>query len=187
MRPFAFVDVETTGADPSRHEVVEVSVIRVCATDLSVEGKRTVRIAPEHLERAEPGALKQCGYSEAAWSDASPLRVALGQVAPLLEGAVPAGHFVQFDRRFLTVAFTKAFLRQPTLDPRNLDTAQLAWPLFATGKLPSLSLETLCRALGVQYSRPCRAETEARSSFMVAKRLLNGLQLGATFIPEVAG
>jgi DNA polymerase III alpha subunit (gram-positive type) len=88
-----------------------------------------------------------------------------------------AGHFVEYDRRFLEASFRRAKLKPPTVDPRHLDTAQLAWPLYATGRVGSLALESVCGALGITYSRPCRAEKEAQASFLVARRLLWGLDL----------
>ncbi len=178
-KAIAFVDLETTGLDPSRHEIVEVAVVRVDARTLDVLGEQDTLVAPERLEDAQPEALAVCGFSKAAWTTAVPLREALLAVAPLLEGALIAGHNVGFDWSFLEAGYRRAGLALPRVDYHRLDTASLAWPLFARGELTSLSLDSLATAFGLERPRPHRALADARCALEVARRLGERMSVGS--------
>ena len=172
MMPLAFIDVETTGLDPTRHEIVEIGVVRVRGDTLAEIDRTDVRIRPQHLDRADPSALALNGYSEGAWENATDLAEALDFVAPLLGGAIMAGHNVSFDRGFLDASWSRTGVRPPEMDHHVVDTATLAWPLLACGLIPSVSLKDLCPALGMDRGDAHRALADARCSLQVARRLL---------------
>ena len=56
MEKLVFVDVETTGLDETRHEIIEIAVIR---------GSQTYhrKVQPQHIETASPRALEINGFS----------------------------------------------------------------------------------------------------------------------------
>ena len=172
MRPLAFIDLETTGLDPARHEIIEIGVVRVHGGSLETLAEAEVRVRPERIEAADPAALRLNGWSEDGWKDAVPLAEALSRIAEPLEGAVLAGHNVWFDRAFLDAAWRSTGVTQPEMDHHVLDTATLAWPLLACGLIPSVSLKDLCPALGVDRDEAHRALADARCSLQVARRLL---------------
>jgi DNA polymerase-3 subunit epsilon len=178
LKALAFVDLETTGLDPSRHDIVEVAVLRVDARTLEVLAEYHTLVAPERLDDAQPEALAICGFSKAAWTNAVPLREALLAVAPLLEGALVAGHNVGFDWAFLEAGYRRAGLALPRVDYHRLDTASLAWPLVASGELSSLSLDSLATYFGLDRPRPHRALADARCALEVARRLSERMRLG---------
>jgi len=171
-----FVDLETTGLDFRRHEILEIGVIRVDAKTLEMVAQCDVRVRPEHLEHASPEALAIAGYSDEGWDEASTLEVALARVAPLFEGALVAGHNVAFDWAFLEEAFHREELPLPEVDYHRLDTASLAWPLVATGELSSLSLDSVAAYLGLERPSPHRAMADARCSLEVARRLAHRMR-----------
>lgn len=172
MRPLAFIDLETTGLDPSRHEIIEVGVIRVHGGSLEPLMEAEVRVRPERIETADPDALRLNGWSEDGWKDALPLSEALVRIAEPIEGALLAGHNVSFDRAFLDTAWRSTGVTPPEMDHHVLDTATLAWPLLACGLIPSVSLKDVCPALGVDRGEAHRALADARCSLDVARRLL---------------
>ncbi|MFP2958470.1 exonuclease domain-containing protein [Myxococcus sp. 1LA] len=174
----AFVDLETTGLDPSRHDIVEIGVVRVDPRTLEVIDEYETRVAPERLGEAELEALAINGFSTAAWERALPLREALLEVAPLLDGALIAGHNVGFDWAFLDAGFRRAGLALPNVDYHRLDTASLAWPLVVTGELPSTSLDPLAKLLGLERPHPHRALADARCALEVARRLVERMRAG---------
>jgi DNA polymerase-3 subunit epsilon len=178
QKVLAFVDLETTGLDPSRHDIVEVAVLRVDARSLEVLAQHDTLVAPERLEDAQPEALAICGFSKAAWTNAVPLREALLAIAPLLEGALVAGHNVGFDWAFLQAGFARAGLTLPRVGYHRLDTASLAWPLVTSGELSSLSLDGLATLFGLERPRPHRALADARCALEVARRLAERMRLG---------
>jgi len=178
QKVLAFVDLETTGLDPSRHDILEIAVLRVDARSLEVLAQHDTLVAPARLEDAQPEALSVCGFSKAAWTNAVPLREALLAIAPLLEGALVAGHNVGFDWAFLQAGFARAGLTLPRVDYHRLDTASLAWPLVVSGELSSLSLDGLATLFGLERPRPHRALAAARCALEVARRLASRMRLG---------
>jgi DNA polymerase-3 subunit epsilon len=178
QKAIVFVDLETTGLDPSRHDIVEVAAIRVDARSLEALAEHDTLVAPQRLEDAQPEALAVCGFSKAAWTNAVPLGDALRAIAPLLDGALVAGHNVAFDWAFLEAGFRRAGLTLPQVDYHHLDTASLAWPLVASGELPSLSLDGLATLFGLERPRPHRALADARCALEVARRLAERMRLG---------
>jgi len=175
----AFVDLETTGLDVRRHEIIEAGVLRVDARSLEVIATCEVRIRPERLDEAEPEALAVSGFSFAEWAQAATLDVALSRITPLLEGALIAGHNVGFDWAFIEAAYRQAHLPRPNVDYHRLDTASLAWPLVASGELRSMSLDAVAAHLGLERPSPHRAMADARCSLEVARRLAHRMRQGS--------
>jgi len=174
----AFVDVETTGLDPARHELLEVAVVRVDVETMTVLSEYSALVAPERLADADLKALGVCGFTKAGWKDALPLREVLVAVAPLLEGTTLGGHNVGFDWAFLEAGFRRVGLPVPHVDYHRLDTASLAWPLFMAGDIPSVSLDEVAAYVGLERLKPHRALADAHCSFAVAERLSEAMLLG---------
>jgi len=172
MRPLAFVDLETSGLDPTRHEILEIGVVRADGRTLETLGMFDVRVQPERIDDADPEALRINAWTAEAWTDAVPLDVALVRTKPLLEGALLAGHNISFDRSFLDAAWRSTGVPAPKVDHHAIDTATLAWPLLVAGLIESLSLDPVCRHLGIGCAEPHRALADARRSLEVARRLL---------------
>ena len=70
----AFIDTETTGLDPNKHEIIELAV--VIARQVPREGKGPSleiieecewKIKPQRIELAEEAALRVNGYNEVDW------------------------------------------------------------------------------------------------------------------------
>ena len=175
----AFLDLETTGLDPERHDILEIGVIRVDAATLEEIARTEVRVRPERLEDAWPKALRINGYSEAGWRHAASLREALCWISPYLSGACLAGHHVAFDRAFLDAAWKRVGIIPPPMDHHSLDTMVLSWPLLAAGVVDSLSLDAVSAYLGLDRSEPHRALADAESSLQVARHLLPPMELAA--------
>ena len=116
---------------------------------------------PSGSERAQLDALAINGFTTAAWEHALPLREALLEVAPLLDGALVAGHNVGFDWAFPRGRLSTRRAALPNVDYHRLDTASLAWPLVVTGELPSMSLDPLAKLLGLERPHPHRALADA--------------------------
>ncbi len=174
----AFVDVETTGLDPNRHELLEVAVVQVDVETMTVLSEYSALVAPERLADADLEALSVCGFNKAEWKEALPLREVLLAVAPLIEGAMLGGHNVGFDWAFLEAGFRRAGLPVPHVDYHRLDTASLAWPLVMAGDVPSVSLDEVAAYAGLERPKPHRALADAHCSFAVAERLSEAMLLG---------
>ncbi|MCP3167381.1 3'-5' exonuclease [Myxococcus qinghaiensis] len=171
LRTLAFIDLETTGLDSSRHEVLEVAILRVDARSLKVLAEYEARVQPTRLADADPAALAVCGYSDEEWRDALPLREVLATVTPLLAGTLVAAHNTSFDWGFLVEGYRRTELPLPSVDYHRLDTASLAWPLLATGEVESLSLNALAKRFGLHRPSPHRAMADARCALELARCL----------------
>lgn len=180
-KALAFVDVQTSGLDPARHDILELAVLRVDGRSLEVVATYETLVAPERLAFAQPEALAVCGFSKLAWAGASSLREALVAAGPLLDDAIVAGHNVCFDWGFLDAGFARAGLSPPRVDHHRLDTASLAWPLLTTGELPMLSLDALVTLFSLKRCWPHRALEDAQLALEIARRLLGRTQLGGRF------
>ncbi|MCU0677610.1 MAG: 3'-5' exonuclease [Myxococcota bacterium] len=168
-----FLDVETTGLDPQKHEILEVAAIRVTHDLSRILDKFCTKVRPTRLHDADPAALEVNGYSDAEWADAIDLDEALTVLWPILEGAVPAGHNVGFDLRFLEAAAHTTGRATETsalpTDYHRLDTASLAWLLITTGQSSRWNLDATCAALGIVQERKHRALDDVRAALQVAR------------------
>lgn len=167
----ALVDLETTGPDPFRDEVIEVAVLRV---------ERGVTVdALESLVRSDrpmdPVAQGMHGLVTEALARAPTMVELLPRVESLLEGAVPVVHGASLDRPLLDRCLVAAG-RPPRME-HLLDTAVLARRAFHAR---SYSLAKLCRALGLGAFRWHRAGEDARA----LKRLLG--RVAAALLPASA-
>ena len=178
-RTLAFLDLETTGLDPERHDIVEIGVIRVRGDTLEEITHTDVRVRPERLADACPEGLAIGGYSERGWRHAASLREALIWISPYLKGASLAGHNVAFDRAFLDARWERTGITPPVMDHHSLDTMMLSWPLLAAGVIESLCLDAITDYLGIDRSKPHRALADARCSLQVARRLVRPMEFAA--------
>lgn len=185
-RDIAFVDLETTGLDPERHDIIEVGVVRVDGRTLEVISELELRVVPERFETAETTALEISGFDASAWTAAVPIQDALAQLAPLLLGTLVAGHNVGFDWGFLVSAHRRQGLPLPEVDYHRLDTASLSWALASTGELRSMSLDPVAEHLELERPKPHRALADARCSLEVARRLRDRMTAGGR-ITELQG
>lgn len=165
-RPIAFVDVETTGLDPSRHEVIEVAVVfdesvfRRLGAPWALRLRREepdvavwhTRIRPERIGDADPGALRVNRYDPERWADAPTTSEIADTIVALLtrSGADPVivGHNVSFDRDFLN-ALLRNTGRKDRVSHHTVDTVALCYEHLVPCGLESLSLDNVRRFLGI--------------------------------------
>lgn len=178
LSPLAFVDAETTGLDENVHEIIELAVLRVDPVSFDVISSLEAKVLPTRLDLADPRALEINGFSAERWGGAVPLKAALMQARPLLQGATLAGHNVGFDKRFLDAAWRQVGLEPPKMDYHVLDTATLTWPLARLGVVERPSLSEACTYLGIDGWEPHRAQADAYRSLEVAREIIPAMNNG---------
>jgi DNA polymerase-3 subunit epsilon len=173
----AFIDVETTGTDPEKHEIIELGVVLVKqlgedGTNFEVMGEIDLKIKPEHIETAEPQALKVNGYDEGQWIFASTLKEAMSAFAEKTRDAIFVAHNLTFDNAFIEQAFKKTGVENQMFYPK-IDTISVAYAkLHKNLKVEKFRLQKLCEYFGVENSKAHTALSDARALFEVYKKLV---------------
>jgi DNA polymerase-3 subunit epsilon len=153
--PFIAIDVETTGLDPRRDEVISFAGIpiesgRIIASE-SVHGLVHPRVAPGGASIA----IHRLREDDLAAAPRAP--EALAPLAALMHGRTPVVHASWVERTFLRRAGCP-------LPRRIVDTAAL-WRLLSIergGRDPGVcSLSVIAAALGLPAHRPHQAEGDA--------------------------
>ncbi|MEK7587031.1 MAG: 3'-5' exonuclease [Patescibacteria group bacterium] len=176
----AFIDLETTGLDPMVHEIIEIGGI--VARQISRAGRGAkleiveefeFKIKPEHLELAEPEALRINGYNEMEWLFAPDLKKVLETVSGKLKDSVMVAQNVTFDWSFLNQAFKKTGLKNP-MHYHKLDLISLAFAkLYDNERLERFSLQALSEHFGIKNEKAHTALADIRVTVEIYKKLLD--------------
>ncbi len=161
-----FVDLEMTGLEPASDRVIELCLERVKA-------RRDV----DHLEslvRPDCGRFGNAhvhGITPADVAAAPTFADLAGRVENVLGGAVLVAHGAAWDVAFLQAELARA--GRPLSIPHYLDTLNLSQRAFA---LPSHSLASLSRELGLPRDRAHRAGDDVRALRALFDRLVEVLK-----------
>jgi len=177
---FVAIDLETSGTDPERDEIIEVAVV-VFERDGVVE-EYAATVKPRRAVSLDIRRLT--GISEEELAAGVPLAEALAEVRRLAGGLPIVGHSVLFDISFLQSAGLH-------LPGRQLDTYQLASALLPD--LANYSLGTVAATLGIDITAEDRhrALGDTRATAEVFRKLLDRIDQYDTStlvqVAEVAG
>jgi len=97
----AIVDIETTGLDPTKHEIIEIGCVIFNDRGFEITDWLDVKVRPKHIETADPIALQVNGYNEEEWKDAIGLGEAMSRLMEKAEDAVFCSYPVVFDYPFI--------------------------------------------------------------------------------------
>ena len=172
-RPIAITDVETTGLDPQKHEIVEIGLVLIDQETGEVIDTLDLKVKPEHIETADDVALKLNGYNETDWQDAVTILEAIALYGKKAENAIFCSHNVTFDWSFILEAFKKAGQKN-TLDYHRLDLFTLIWTKTRDSKIESFNLNRVAQFLGLpEETLPHRAINGARTAHEIFKKIIN--------------
>jgi DNA polymerase III epsilon subunit family exonuclease len=166
--PFAFVDVETTGASADfGHRVIEIGIARV-------EGGRVVAEYERLLDpqrRISAGVTVLTGITQAMVTGQPTFADELPRMIELMRGAVVVGHNVRFDLGFLRKEFRRGGQEIVAAlgDNHVMDTVRIARRRFGRG---GNGLQSLSRRLGYVPEVAHRALADVRSTVAVFERML---------------
>ena len=177
----AFIDIETTGLDANKHEILEIGMVLVDKKTRVVLSTAVYKVKPEHIENADQIALNVNGYSEEEWADAKPLKEALELIMQQARGATMIAYNISFDYSFLQAALSKTGVKD-TLRYQRLDLLTIAWLLMPDAV--SLSLKNVCKTLGIEPEPEVHtALNGAQKAFEVYSVLMNRSHMdGLAFI-----
>ena len=181
----AAIDLETTGLDAIRCEIIDMAVVPLNA-DFTVSAEIpefTSRIKAEHPETAEADALRVNGMNP---SDGVPLDVVRRDFAAWLQDngirkIVPLAHNLGFDMKFLLKTFPEA---ARVFSHRGRDSMRLALAVNDVYQrerqelmFPSASLAAVKENLGIVGEVTHNAFEDAKDAALVYRRLINLMTL----------
>ncbi len=176
----AFIDLETTGLDPRKHEIIEIGGLIVKQIPeagrgpaLEVISEFEFKVKPKNLELADPEALRINGYNDAEWLFAVDLEQALKVLAEKAAGANIVGQNVIFDWLFLQEAFAKTGITN-TMHYHKIDVIPMAFAKFYhDDQMQNFNLRALAEKLGVKNERAHTALADVKTTFEIYKKLLD--------------
>lgn len=169
-RPLLFIDLEMTGLDVSRHEIVEIAALLVPQPDFSIANSYYAKIRPEHIETADLKAMKKNSYDPKSWSDAISLRQALLDLSQMAPDCLLAGWAVQNEWDFLNAALARENL--PYFYHHHLiEVSTLAFVrLYPESDVKFLNLNRVCKKLGI-YLDHHKPDSDIRTTYEIFKKL----------------
>lgn len=148
-RNIMFVDLETTGLDVNKHEILEVACLLVDGKTFKIKSKYYSKVKPTHIETATKEGLRIAQYNEDRWKEAKNIKTVLKEIVDFAPNAMVAGWKVDFDWNFLEKGIRK-FKIKHSFDYHLIDVISLGYLyLWKKNKLEWLSLGTVAKELGI--------------------------------------
>jgi DNA polymerase III epsilon subunit-like protein len=176
-RPIAVTDLELTGLDPDRHEIIEFGLVVLHPNTLETLQEWETYVAPQHMERADPESLVIAGYDQGAWQGAVSIDDALTQFLEKTRGTVFAA-WGAMDWMFVTKAMRERGLEPNDYffkHPRDLWSVCCAFyqERIRESGISNPSLSWFSEELGIaKEPTPHRALNGARQAALVYRAIL---------------
>jgi DNA polymerase III epsilon subunit-like protein len=171
-RPLLFIDLELTGLDVQRHEIIEVAGLLVSPDNLEISNSYYAKVKPTHIETADPASLRVSGYSKSTWSDAIDLRTCLVELSEFAPNCILAGWAVHTEWDFLNWALESENL--PYFYHHHLlEVWTIAYVKFYQDPTMSLlGLSKVAQKLGINLELH-RPDSDIRATYQIFKRLVS--------------
>lgn len=163
-RPYAIIDVETTGGDPKRDRITEIAIMLFDGQQLI--DSFTSLVNPNMA--ISPYITRMTGIDNDMVKDAPQFYEIAKSVVEITQGAVFVAHNVRFDYSFIQKEFRQLGY---TFTRPQLCTVKLSRRVIPG--LPSYSLGNLCQELQITNERPHRAWADAEATTALLKLLLD--------------
>ncbi len=174
----AFVDIETTGLDPDKNEIISIGCVLVSqdwtksSPAFETLEEFELKIKPEHIENADPVALRVNGYNEADWVFGYTLLEAMKIFSKKTEGAIMLAHNITFDYLFIDRAFRTTGIENK-MHYHKLDTISIAFAkLHGDEDIDRFSLRNLGEHFKIENKNAHTALSDARATFELYKKLM---------------
>jgi DNA polymerase III subunit epsilon len=182
--PFTVVDLETTGLDPSRDEIISFATVTVSGGKVRVGDALYELVRPRRMPDAD--TIRIHGLREADLAEAPPLQERIDGLLEALIGTAIVAHVAAVERGFLSVALRKEglHLRNPVVDTALLDRELLRLRRQAPSDRDPIALSDLARGLGLPVHRPHHADGDALTTAQAFIALATHLD---SFEPQTLG
>jgi len=162
---YCAVDLELTGLDPRRHEIVSFGAVPIEDGRVQLGAAVHGRVRPRRAISAS--SIRVHGLRAADLADAPPLELAIDPLLAAMAGRIPVVHVAAVERGFLRPALRGQGLRlrRPMIDTSVLG---LVWLHERDGGGPRrVSLDSLTAALGLPSHHPHDAVGDALTTAQV--------------------
>ncbi|MFA4975542.1 MAG: 3'-5' exonuclease [Candidatus Paceibacterota bacterium] len=167
----AFIDIETTGLDVIKHEIIEIGCV-ITTSKLKVIEKFELKIKPKKIKNAEPISLKITHYNKVDWKSAFTIEEAMKILSEKAKDCIMVGQNVSFDSGFLGYSFAKLKIKN-NMHYHKLDTISIAWAKLNKKKnITHFSLREMCKHFGVENKNPHSALSDAYATYELYKKLM---------------
>lgn len=174
-KQLAFVDTETTGTMPGKHELLEIGiVITEAEPPYKIQDTLNIMVKPERIEDAQPEALQVNHYNEAEWENALSEKEAMDQFTYKVRGCSIWGWLISFDRAFLEPAMNRA---GHSLDSAGIDflwydlkVLFIQWAMLVNREdefKPRFGLNTARKAFNIENEDAHRALSDAVTTYQM--------------------
>lgn len=168
-RPLIITDLETTGLDPAKNDIIEIGALSVSPKTLDVIDTFEVKVQMERPWNATSFALELNGYNPAEWENAVTLQQAMKVFAAFAATGVLLAQNVTFEYGFLREAFRKTGIAD-SMDYHRLDLPSMVW--FMNPYAESLKLTNTAISFGLgPEPTPHRAINGAKFALEVLRKL----------------
>lgn len=167
----AFIDIETTGLNVLKHEIIEIGCI-ITDSNLKIIEEFNLKIKPKNIKNADEIALKINHYNKNDWKEAYKLKDALKIFSEKIKDCIMVGQNVAFDSSFIEYAFQKNNIKN-TLHYHRLDTISIAWAKFHNDEnFLHFSLREMCKYFNIENENPHSALSDAKATCELYKKLM---------------
>lgn len=169
-RPLLIVDVETTGLDPTIHDVIEIGAIKVDQQTLQECGRFSTKIQPWFIHEPSQEALLVNGYRREDWIESITLHQAMRSFALFAQAGILGAWNVTFEYGFLKESFKRTGIAD-TMDYHRIDIPSIVWSKMRG--LEKFSLSDVAEELGLGLEpEPHQAITGAQYELEVLRKLM---------------
>lgn len=164
--PLLALDLETTGLDPSKDEIISLGLIPLDHKIIRCQGAKYWMAKPERSLHAESVTIHEITHAEL--EEAPRLHAILDEILTALSHQIIVVHCVAIERQFLLEAAMKVYgypLYFPVLDTMDIErqaTFKPWWQRF--GRRPSLRLDACRQRYKLPRYKAHHALTDALSS-----------------------
>ena len=171
-RPLAITDVELTGLDVARHEIIDVGLVLVQPQTLEVLDTFETKAKPLHLETADPESLKINGYNEEEWREAPHIEYALAGYLNRTVNAIFVSDNVLVDLGFIRAAVSNHQLWN-RMHFCPLDLSSVAYGRLRGSNFKDFDSRSLAHRFGIpDEPKPHGALRGALRSFEIFKSIV---------------
>ena len=170
-RPVLFIDLEMTGLDASKHEIIEIAALLTRPPHFDIINSYYTKVSPTHIATADSQALEIVGYSPKLWQDAISLRQALLELSQFAPDCILAGWSVQNEWNFLIHALESEKLPY-FFDDKMLEVWSLAYAKFyQSTELERLNLANVSKLLNISVDRH-KPDSDIQATYEIFKKLI---------------